>query len=68
MNKFTIPKAEPFFLPGGKTGCLVVHGFTGTPLEMRGLGDFLHQQGHTILGVRLAGHATSLKDHDPLPA
>lgn len=62
MNKFTIPNAEPFFLPGGKTGCLLVHGFTGAPLEMRELGGFLHQQGHTVLGVRLAGHATTMKD------
>lgn len=62
MKKFTIPDAEPFFLPGGETGCLVVHGFTGTPKEMRGIGEFLNQQGHTVLGVRLTGHATKLED------
>jgi carboxylesterase len=58
----TIPGTEPFFMPGGETGCLVVHGFTGTPKEMRELGDFLHGQGHTVLGVRLAGHATNIED------
>ena len=57
-----IPTAEPFFYPGGTTGCLLVHGFTGTPKEMRMLGDFLHRQGHTILGVRLTGHATKMED------
>jgi carboxylesterase len=62
MEKLTIPNAEPFFLPGGKTGCLLVHGFTGAPTEMRALGEYLHRQGHTVLGVRLAGHATKLKD------
>jgi carboxylesterase len=62
VKKFTIPDAEPFFLPGGDTGCLVVHGFTGTPKEMREVGEFLNQQGHTVLGVRLAGHATKLED------
>lgn len=62
MNTNIIPGAEPFFLPGGETGCLLVHGFTGTPKEMRELGDFLHQQGHTILGVRLTGHATDIED------
>ena len=62
MNKFPIPDAEPFVLPGGKTGCLLVHGFTGAPKEMGELGDFLNQQGHTVLGIRLAGHATDLKD------
>ena len=60
----TIPTAEPFFLPGdaSKPACLLVHGFTGTPKEMRWMGDYLNAQGHTCLGVRLAGHATRPKD------
>ena len=57
-----IPGAEPFYFPGGPTGCLLVHGFTGTPKEMRLLGEYLNAQGHTVLGVRLAGHATDLQD------
>jgi len=57
-----IPGAEPFFFPGGKTGCLLVHGFTGTPREMRGLGEYLAAHGKTALGVRLAGHATRMED------
>ena len=57
-----IPTAEPFFFPGGATGCLLVHGFTGTPKEMRWLGEYLAKQGHTVLGVRLAGHATRPED------
>lgn len=53
-----VPNSEPFFLPGGRTGCLLLHGFTSMPEEMRPLGDFLHGQGYTVLGARLAGHAT----------
>lgn len=53
---------DPFFLPGGKCGCLLVHGFTGAPNEMRWLGEDLHQRGHTVLGVRLSGHATRPQD------
>lgn len=57
-----LPTAEPFYFPGsGKnasTGCLVQHGFTGTPKEMRWLGEYLNQQGYTVCGMRLAGHAT----------
>jgi carboxylesterase len=55
-----IPTAEPFFLLGdrSKPACLLIHGFTGTPKEMRWMGEYLHQQGFTCLGVRLAGHAT----------
>ncbi len=54
--------AEPFFFPGNETGCLLIHGFTGTPNEMRGLGEFLASQGFTVKGVRLAGHGTSPLD------
>ncbi len=57
-----IPSTEPFFLPGGSTSCLLVHGFTGTPKEMRWMGEYLNHQGHTVLGVRLAGHATKIED------
>jgi len=57
-----MPGAEPFFLPGGSTGCLLIHGFTGTPFEMRALGEHLNQQGHTVLGVRLSGHGTRPAD------
>lgn len=61
-----IPTAEPFFFPGqgqrGRVGCLVIHGFTGTPKEMRWLGEFLNREGYTVCGIRLAGHATRLED------
>jgi len=59
-----IPTAEPFFLPGdrSKPACLLIHGFTGTPKEMRWMGEYLNQQGYTCLGVRLTGHATHPED------
>lgn len=57
-----LPGAEPFFFPGGPAGCLLVHGFTGTPKEMRWLGEYLAGQGHTVLGIRLFAHATNLED------
>ena len=59
-----IPTAEPFLLPGqpGQPACLLVHGFTGTPKEMRWMGDYLNVQGITCLGVRLTGHATRPRD------
>jgi len=61
-NDLIIPTAEPFLIPGGKTGCLLIHGFTGTPKEMRMLADSLAEDRYTILAPRLAGHATDLKD------
>jgi carboxylesterase len=57
-----MPCAEPFFFPGGKQGCLLVHGFTGTCNEMGWMGEYLHAQGFTVLGVRLAGHGTRPDD------
>jgi len=59
-----IPTAEPFFLLGdsAKSACLLIHGFTGAPKEMRWMGEYLNQQGYTCLGVRLVGHATHPED------
>jgi carboxylesterase len=59
-----ISTAEPFFMLGdrSKPAVLLLHGFTGTPKEMRWMGEYLHEQGHTCLGVRLAGHATDPED------
>jgi len=62
--KQTISTAEPFFFPGksGQPGCLLIHGFTGAPKEMRWMGEYLSGQGYPCLGVRLAGHATRPED------
>ena len=54
--------AEPFYYQGDRVGCLLIHGFTGTPNELRWLGQQLAGDGRTVLGVRLAGHGTSEVD------
>lgn len=46
----------PFELGDGPTGVLLIHGFSGSPAEMRGLGERLARDGHRVLGVQLAGH------------
>jgi carboxylesterase len=48
-----------FFLEGGQTGVLLIHGFTGSPTEMRWIGDYLHTRGLTISGPLLPGHGTT---------
>jgi carboxylesterase len=55
-------EGEPFFHKGGKTGVLLIHGTTGTPKEMRWLGEHLAAEGYTVLGCRLFGHATDQSD------
>ncbi len=50
---------SPFFLEGGPIGILLIHGFTGSPPEMRLLGDYLHERGLTVSAPLLPGHGTS---------
>lgn len=61
-NNFIIDGAESFFLKGGDTGIILIHGFTGSPAELILLGEFLNRAGFTVLGVRLAGHGTDTDD------
>ncbi len=58
-----IQTAEPFLRVGSAPlGVVLIHGFTGAPKEMRGLGEALAAQGFSVLGMRLAGHATRMED------
>lgn len=50
---------SPFFLAGGSTGVLLIHGLTGSPTEMRWIGDSLHARGLTVSGPLLPGHGTT---------
>lgn len=54
--------AEPFYLTGGATGVLLLHGLTGSPAEMRLFGEALWKAGFTVLAVRLPGHGTIPED------
>jgi alpha-beta hydrolase superfamily lysophospholipase len=56
------PRAEPFDLAGDRRGVLCLHGFTGTPYEVRYLGGRLAAHGLTVRGPALPGHATRLED------
>jgi carboxylesterase len=47
---------EPFFFPGGDRAVLCIHGFTGSPYEVRFLGERLRDAGFTVLGPALPGH------------
>ncbi|MBE8950314.1 MAG: alpha/beta fold hydrolase [Quinella sp. 3Q1] len=54
---------EPFFMKsGGSSGVLLVHGFTGLPVELLLLGEYLNRAGFNVLCPRLAGHGTNEQD------
>ncbi len=46
----------------GSTGVLLVHGITGSPMEMKSLARKLASQGYTVACPQLAGHCSSLKE------
>lgn len=54
--------AEEFSLGTGRTGALLIHGFTGSPRSMRDLGEYLAEKGLSVRGVRLPGHGTSWEE------
>lgn len=49
----------PFYFPGNRVGCLLIHGFSGSPSEMRFMGERLAKAGWTVLGILLSGHGTT---------
>ncbi|MEP7289311.1 MAG: alpha/beta fold hydrolase [Chloroflexota bacterium] len=59
MDIKLLPGAEPFYFPGGRIGCLCLHGLTASPQEMYWLGEHLAKQGMTVYGPRLYGHGVS---------
>jgi carboxylesterase len=55
FDAFNGPEHKPFYNEGGKPAALLVHGFPGTPAEMRPLADALHAEGWTVEGILLPG-------------
>lgn len=47
-----------------QVGVLLLHGFTGTPYEVRYLGEQLARAGFTVRAPVLPGHCTTLEDLD----
>jgi carboxylesterase len=50
---------EAYRLRGGSRGCLLIHGFAGTPPEMRDLAEHLAAHGYDVMVPLLAGHGSS---------
>jgi carboxylesterase len=55
-------QVQPFAFDRGPIGCVLLHGFTAAPKEMRPLGEYLAQRNYTVRGVRYPGHGTCPED------
>jgi carboxylesterase len=63
---FSEPEHEPFLWAGsGDAAALMVHGFPGSPAEMRPLARALHDSGWTVEGLLLPGFGAEI---ETLPA
>jgi carboxylesterase len=52
---FNEPEHQPFEIGEGPSGVLLIHGFVGTPAEMRPLGERLAAAGYYTRGILLPG-------------
>jgi carboxylesterase len=62
LTSYLHENAKEFYFPGNKTGILLIHGFTGSPSEMRYMGDYLKDKGFSVKGVLLKGHGTCIEE------
>ena len=60
LNLFSEPVHQPFKLQGGGPAALLIHGFMGSPAEMKPLARALNGAGWTVEGLRLPGFADQI--------
>lgn len=64
LSAQVIAGAEAFELGDGPAGALLIHGYTGSPQALRGLGEHLAAHGLKVSAPRLPGHGTTWQDLD----
>jgi carboxylesterase len=60
LDLFADEEHQPFFWQGGSPAALFVHGFMGTPAEMRPLAKDLHREGWAVEGILLPGFGAQI--------
>jgi carboxylesterase len=63
-NMTILPGAGAYWFEGNEIGCLLLHGFTGTPQNVRPLADYLARRGLAVSAPRMPGHGTTVADLD----
>lgn len=61
LKAFTSDDHAPFLWQAGEQAALLVHGFPGTPAEMRPLAQVLHAEEWTVQGLLLPGFGTQIE-------
>jgi carboxylesterase len=61
LGLFAGDEHQPFFWQGGQPAALLIHGFMGTPAEMRPLAQELHQANWTVQGLLLPGFGQQIE-------
>lgn len=61
FTPFTGPEHRDFILTGERPAALLVHGYPGTPYEMRPLAETLHERGWTCRGILLPGFGAQIE-------
>ena len=62
MTNYPPPVPDAVDHRGNSTGVLLIHGLTGSPSEMRPMGQYLAAKGYTVVGPLLPGHGTTWQD------
>jgi len=57
-----LPDAAEYESAGKAPGCLLLHGFTGTPFEVRPVAEALAARGFAVRAPLLPGHGTDVAD------
>jgi carboxylesterase len=57
-----LERSRPFHADGGRTGVLLLHGFTGCPSSLRPWAEHLAADGFTVDLPRLPGHGTHWRE------
>ena len=60
LGLFPGDEHKPFYLEGDQQAALLIHGFMGTPAEMRPLAHRLHQNGWTVQGILMPGFGSQI--------
>ncbi len=60
LRYYQQPEHQPFHLESGKPAALLVHGFPGSPAEMRPLAEVLNRAGWTTQGHLLPGFGSQI--------